>query len=177
MTVKQMTDPTQTTRAMPRPWFRANNLNSPICEMFERNRHADRPLREGERRLGGYILPPFQRPPVWTQAQQIRLIESVWGGIPIGAYVHNQNLHRREVDGWLLDGQQRVTAILAYVAGDFPVLGWWYPDLPHPDRFCFETTPITQLQTCLNTEAECLDVYDRLAYGGTAHKPKDATND
>ena len=36
--------------------------------------------------LGPFRLPEFQRPAVWSQAQEARLIESVWRGIPIGTY-------------------------------------------------------------------------------------------
>ena len=165
-----MTEPTGSIRLMPKRWFQASNLNSPIIEMIERG-HG-RPLAEGERRLGAFILPPFQRPPVWTRDQQVRLIESIWNGLPIGAYVHNQVIGF-PFDQWLLDGQQRVTAILRYMLGDFPVFGWRFTDLPRAERLGFELTPVAQLQTRLTSKEDCQDVYNRLAYGGTSHAPQE----
>lgn len=153
-------------RVMPSRWFQANTLNKPLCTITG---SPPRLLVKGERALGAFILPPFQRPPVWTQAQQVRLIESLWSGLPIGAYAYNETNLDDECDGWLLDGQQRVGAILAYTAGDFPIHGWRYPDLPIADRRGFDMIPIACLQTGLTDSVACREVYDRLAYGGTAH--------
>jgi hypothetical protein len=61
---------------------------------------------------------------------------------------------------------------LAYVAGEFPVHGWRYPDLPLSERRGFEFRPINCLMTQITNEAECREIYDRLAYGGTPHEPK-----
>jgi hypothetical protein len=98
---------------MARPWFRANSMASAIGAILlsaEDMGVRDRP--EGERRLGRFVLPPFQRPAVWTEAQKVRFIESIWGGLPLGSYVYNQPTRfHSPFDQWLLDGQQRVGAI------------------------------------------------------------------
>jgi uncharacterized protein with ParB-like and HNH nuclease domain len=108
-------------RVMPRPWFRAHAFGSSIRSL---RGEPDRALRSGERPLGRFILPPFQRPLVWTHQQQVRLIESIWSGLPIGAYVYNRAALDNACDCWLLDGQQRITAILAYMNGEFEVFDW-----------------------------------------------------
>lgn len=162
------------TRLMPDPWFRGQTFANTISEVI-RAPHADdlRPLLPGERLLGRFILPHFQRRPVWTTDQQIRLIESIWSGLPIGAYVWNQSDYLAKTDGWLLDGQQRITALLSYVAGNFPVFGYRYTDLDRVEQRRFENQPLGSIQTNIKTEAECRVVYDRLAYGGTPHVAKE----
>jgi hypothetical protein len=161
---------------MPRPWFRAQGHNFSIGTVLHVNGALGRegPLFEGERRLGWFVLPPFQRPPVWTEAQKVRFIESAWGGLPLGSYVYNRPPENERTDAWLLDGQQRVTAILEYAAGSFPVMGHRYPELTRLDQRTFEMVTFPALETRLDDVEQLADVYDRLAYGGTPHEPKAA---
>lgn len=160
-------------RVMPDPWFRAQTLNSPLCVYL--NKRPDREPAPDERSLGPFILPVFQRDPVWTLAQRVRFIESIWGGLPLGSWVQNYHWGAAggPTDGWLLDGQQRWSAIFAYVAGDFEVHGWRFPDLPRADQRRFEDIPFTQLQTQIADPEACREVYLRLTYGGTPHAPRD----
>lgn len=155
-------------RRMPDPWFRAQSLATVIAE-FTRPGNPYRDARDGERQLGPFVLPPFQRPAVWSEAQQVRLIESLWMNLPIGAYVYNLTFTESVTDGWLLDGQQRITAILRYVAGEFPVYGWRFTDLDAVEQRLFRQKPVAALQTSLSDVDGCRDVYERLAYGGTPH--------
>lgn len=155
---------------MPMPWFTATVAGRRIAAGLEDE--PARPLREGERRLAGFILPPFQRPVVWTEKQSVRLIESLWEGFPVGAYVVNrpQDTYGDCAD-WLLDGQQRWTAITTYVAGGFSVYGALYPDLSRADQTRFRNIVIGEAETHLSDPASCRRVYDRLAFGGTPHDP------
>ncbi len=159
--------------AIPDSWFRSQAFASPILTISSRiNDPRIAPLGEGERRLGPFVLPPFQRPPVWTVAQKVRFIESIWMGLPIGSYVVNVGGYGSRFDDWLLDGQQRVTAILNYMADAFPVYGYVYSALPEVDHRGFEFGRVfTRLETKIEDEAELREVYDRLAYGGTPHAP------
>lgn len=119
-------------RKMPDTWFRASTRATTmgfVIPREDRGQERIMPLQEGERRLGWFTLPPFQRPPVWTREQQIRFIESCWMGLPIGAIVYNQGAYDSRFDTWLLDGQQRVTSVLAYVADAFPVYGYRFSEL------------------------------------------------
>lgn len=160
---------------MPRPWFRANNTAGPLFGLYRGGNGYERnsPLGEGERLLGEFILPPFQRPPVWVLEQKVRLIESLWNGLPIGAYVVNRVLGS-PYDNYLLDGQQRITAILEYVNDVFPVMGYKFSEITDLDRRQFGLIPVSCLETSLIDLDQIRDVYDRLAYGGTAHEPKEA---
>lgn len=161
-------------RYMPDSWFRAQTRQTTMAFIRERSSYRQAPLREGERQLGWFVLPPFQRPPVWTAAQKERFIESCWMGLPIGVFIYNRtdNMHS-PYDAWLLDGQQRVTAVLEYMADDFPVMGFRYSELTEVDRRRWEmTTGFACMETNLTDEDQLRDVYDRLAYGGTPHEPK-----
>lgn len=160
---------------MPRPWFRANNTAAAIGAilMSAEDFGVAPPKVPEERRLGRFVLPPFQRPAVWTIEQKVRFIESIWGGLPLGAYVYNQPpTFRSEFDQWLLDGQQRISAILEYVANKFPVHGHLWSDLTVVDQRVFKMIPMSAMETQIEDEAQLLEIYDRLAYGGTAHAPK-----
>jgi len=153
---------------MPDPWFSARANGRRIAAGLDDE--PIRELRENERRLGGFILPPFQRPPVWTEEQSVKLIESLWEGFPIGIYVVNRpQPHDGECADWLLDGQQRWTAIISYVNGDFPVFGALYPELTGLEQRRFRGITIGEAETRLTDPADCLRVYNRLAYGGTPH--------
>ena len=162
-------------RRMPQPWFRAQASNRVIYELMRGDSYRQ-PI-PGERALGPFVLPTFQRGAVWTRDQQVRLIESIWSGLPIGAYVYNTTDLGNPCDGWLLDGQQRITAIFSYVVGDFPVFGWRFPDLPLTERRRFGMTPIAALQTNIADGATCREIYNRLAHGGTPHAAVAAMND
>jgi hypothetical protein len=168
-----------TGKVMPRPWFHADNTAGPMFGIFKIDDCWTRPLNEGERLLGNFILPSFQRPSVWTQEQQIRFIESAWQRLPLGAYVVNRvtSPMNNPFDGLLLDGQQRITAIMAYVAGEFPVFGHRFTDLSRQEQNEFGMIPMAYLQTKLENMDHIREVYDRLAYGGTAHDPKDTVKE
>ena len=85
-----------------------------------------------ERTVMGIPLPPWQRPFVWTADQNRRFIESIWLGLHLGTYVLNKlNWHPEggplPFAGMLIDGQQRIRAIEAYLDGEFPVFGaYWH---------------------------------------------------
>lgn len=71
----------------------------------------------------GFYLPPFQRPECWDEERKIRLIESLFCGIDIGVFLVVNNFDAPNVDGWLIDGQQRLSAIRDFVLGKFSVFG------------------------------------------------------
>lgn len=159
-------------RIMPERWFYGETMHWFIGGVIQDYSNFTRPLSHGEIHLGAFILPDFQRGAIWTEQQKIKLIESLYMGLPIGAIVYNQTTHLNPCDRWLLDGQQRVTAIAEFMRGSLPVYGWRYPDLPIVERRHFERIGVAVIETRIDSEANCRDIYDRLAYGGTAHEPK-----
>ena len=161
-------------RIMPQRMVYGSAYNSMIPGLVAPHKQDMRPLAKGERYLGRFIVPPFQRGLVWTEYQKSRLIESIYIGLPIGAIVWNQVEFKADTgynpcDFWLLDGRQRMSAICEYMAGQFLVMGWRYIDLPDREKVHFNRMCVPVIETCLKTEAECRDVYDRLVYGGSPH--------
>lgn len=162
-------------RHIPESWFRASPLATTMAFIMPRE-HKLRmaPISADERLLGWFVLPPFQRPPVWTMEQKVRFIESAWMGLPIGAFVYNQTPDMKSrFDCWLLDGQQRITAIIEYINDEFDVFGHKFSELTEADHRRWDmSVSFPALRTTLQDEEKLRDVYDRLAYGGTPHEPK-----
>lgn len=125
--------------------------------------------------LGWFVLPPFQRPAVWTTEQKIKLIESIWLELPIGVYVYNMSPgYNHPSDNWLIDGQQRISAIFDYAADEFPVFGYRWSELGETDKRVFEMSTFPAIQLSMTDEKAMEELYDRLAYGGTPHEPKES---
>lgn len=158
--------PASHTPKMPKSWFHGSSFAMPLYGL---QYGPDREPQASERVLGPYLLPAFQRPGVWTPAQEVALLESLWAGLPIGSLVYNRLDANRAPDGWLLDGQQRVTAITRYLSGAFPVHGYRFTELEKPEQRGFLMKSIPAVETRMKSVEQCLDVYRRLAYGGTAH--------
>lgn len=138
----------------------------------------------------GFYLPPFQRDEVWTENQKIRLIESIFCEIPINPIIVVNNFDAPDVHGWLIDGQQRMTAIRDFVNGEFNVfngeLGYENMKdavLTRPFKglvnspvnaskvWSKSVITINQIQTC--DLAVLKELYERMNFGGTAHTEED----
>lgn len=128
----------------------------------------------------GYPLPEFQRPPVWKEEQQASFIESIWLGLSPGSYVVNDFHHGEWVKAedreglhpyfWLLlDGQQRLRAIQAYLEGKFKVLGYHWSDLNELEHRRFGDTQFARVSVYLTTDEQLRDFYNRMNFGGTPH--------
>lgn len=86
--------------------------------------------------------PLWQRDAVWSKKKKPALIESLINGIPIPEIT----LWLRE-DGVyvVVDGQQRLRAILEYMAGDYKANGDFYEDLTIEESDQLEETSVTVL--------------------------------
>ena len=169
------------TKSMPDPWFRATSCGCTIragLMPYEGNGRT-----EGVRQLAGFRMPDFQRDRVWTREQSTALVQSLWDGMPIGSYVVNiwdniaKDIAGMEADYWLLDGQQRWSAIVEYLADGFPVRDAsggeaYFSELDGQTKRRFMGLQFPRIETRNYTREQCLEVYERLAYGGTAHEPR-----
>lgn len=73
---------------------------------------------------GQFVIPEIQRPFVWKRSQVRDLIDSLYNGYPTGYIITWKNPDVQTKDGVkangktvLIDGQQRITALMASVAG------------------------------------------------------------
>ncbi len=142
------------------------------------HRHHGSEMCESDRYVCGHPLPPFQREACWDEARQVAFIESAWFGLPLGSYTYHgldwsqtsDGCRADPMSGWLLDGQQRLTAIESYWDDKFPVFGLLWSELTHREKRRFMRIPFTSYEVVLWDEALCRDLYNRLALGGVAHQ-------
>jgi hypothetical protein len=135
-------------------------------------------------KLLGYVVPPFQRAIKWSDAQMIRFIESMFYGISPGFYTYNSTYEIKEnafvgEDGkkhfrcgnWLLDGQQRLTAIERYWNNEWPVFNLCWADLSKEEKMGFLMgVTFIEYETKIPDEQGCRELYDLLAFGGVPHE-------
>jgi hypothetical protein len=113
----------------------------------------------------------------------ITFIESMHYGISPGFYTYNSTYHLKEneyvgSDGktyfrcgnWLLDGQQRLTAISRYFNNEWSVFGLYWSDLSKEEKMGFLMgTTFLEYETKIADELGCRKLYDLYAFGGVAH--------
>ncbi|ALN21825.1 DUF262 domain-containing protein [Ectopseudomonas mendocina] len=164
-------------------------LPSPLLEGCNRQydidlltrREATKITREGERQLMCWVLPVWQRDPSWSEEQQIRFIEGIFLGLGTGYYVvHGSDWHIdgevKPMSGWLIDGQQRITAIKKFLDGELAIFdGIRFGDLDRPTqlrRFLRMPFPCIELEY-QEDEERLKELYKRLCFGGTPHTAAD----
>jgi hypothetical protein len=70
------------------------------------------------------LAPPFQRNPVWTEVQKAYLIDTILHGLPIPElYMLDVTAEDGTEKHIVVDGQQRIRAVLDYVRGSFALGG------------------------------------------------------
>jgi hypothetical protein len=68
------------------------------------------------------MKPPFQRNPVWVTKQKSFLIDSILNGYPVPEIYMQEEIHGvSDVRYILVDGQQRIRAVLEYLEGKFKI--------------------------------------------------------
>jgi hypothetical protein len=137
------------------------------------------------KRLGSFIAdcesqgldmnPDYQREHVWTQAQQIAYVEYMLRGGEVSrtVIVNAPNWDRNGYRGaTLVDGKQRIAAILAFMGDSLPVFGGncLHDFTGHlrliAGRLRWEVV-------CLSSEIQLLDLYLSINAGGTPHSAEE----
>ncbi len=108
------------------------------------------------------VVPEIQRPFVWKRSQVRDLMDSLYRGYPTGYLIVWQNPNVRLKDGGssagkkiLIDGQQRVTALMAAIAGE-PIVNANY----ERDRIRIAFDPFAALKADEDKDAEIFKVQD-----------------
>jgi len=129
-----------------------------------------------ERLLMNLVLPPWQRPEVWTVEQKRRFVEGIFLGLGCGYYVKNgldwdETGGTLPMAGWLIDGQQRISALRDFISGDLVVFGdVCFSALTRPEQLRFMRSPFPCFELdYTNSESTLKELYDRLNFGGTPH--------
>lgn len=160
-------------RKMPQRLQFGQFMSATVGHAIHNWRERDHPNPHNYRAVMGYFLPSWQRGLVWTAAQNMRLIESLWLGINIGTYTYNRSPRydlTDPLDNLLIDGQQRLNAIQQYLSDAFPVFGWKWSEVSEPERRSFDmSTHFHCYITNSTDEAYLRGYYDLTNFGGTAH--------
>jgi hypothetical protein len=105
------------------------------------------------------IKPDFQRLEVWSDAAKVMLMDTILRGIPmpkifVSSVIKNDQVHRT-----VIDGQQRISAILAFMTDKFPL------DKPYAGEFkglFFSALPEEVRSAFLQYRIELRETYSRL---------------
>ena len=117
------------------------------------------------------LQPDFQRAHVWTEDQQIKFVEHLLRGGQTGL-----NIYFNRAPGWddeknesyptvLVDGLQRLTAVLRFLNGDMVVFGKYTVN----SFQYFNNINLIVYTNNLKTRKEVLRWYIEMNSGGTAH--------
>lgn len=128
--------------------------------------------------LGKFPLPSWQRDSVWTKKQKISLIESVYLGYDLGSVVINGYLDGKndtlvKFSDCLIDGQQRIEAMIEYTHSKFPVFGAYWKDLNRHDQSRFLYRELSKRMVHCFEEEKLKEVYNHLNFSGTNHKKRE----
>lgn len=95
-----------------------------VAQRYSVNQHTIQTLLTWIQ-IGTIAIPEIQRPFVWNATKVRDFIDSLYQGFPVGYLIAWQNPNVRLKDGTisagkriLIDGQQRVTALLAALLGE-----------------------------------------------------------
>lgn len=117
--------------------------------------------------------PPYQRGYVWTIEQQIAFIEyGLRGGMSGKDIYLNCKGWQKDWEGIIevVDGKQRLKAVLDFLDNKFKVFGGFYKDYTDKIRF---TTHFTFHINNLQTQKEVVEWYLGMNTGGTYHTEDD----
>ncbi len=176
---------------MPPRLFHGSPRNSSMDTLVHALRSRDEDIASGfwgedPPWLLGTVIPPFQRPLVWDQERMEKFIQSAWLGMHLGHFVYNdlsgsdeptwrddagrERFHR--TDRWLIDGQQRLSAVDGYLRNQFPVFGHFYDELGPREKRRFDRIPFGSETVSMTSEHDLRILYDRMNFGGVAHAPE-----
>ncbi len=121
------------------------------------------------------MSPEFQRAHVWTVEQKISFMEYFLQNGRSGRviYFNNPAWGRLLGDSWfvLVDGKQRLDAILGFLSNEFPVFGSFYRDFTDSPDIMRHALDFNV--NCLPTYEMCLQWYLQMNSGGTPHTPEE----
>ena len=93
--------------------------------------------------FGVEMNPEYQRDYVWDETDKLKLIDSIFHNIDIGKFCFIHNGHSSEEMYEILDGKQRMRAILDFYENRFAYKGMYFNDLCPKDQSWFENFSIS----------------------------------
>lgn len=130
------------------------------------------------------LNPDFQRPHVWSESLQIKFVEFILKGgdtlpilfnSPVYAGANRSKNSDLPDDIVLVDGKQRLTAILKFIDNKLPVFGGVYLNDFDEPKILLRGCIIRYSVNCLQTRKEVLQWYLQLNEGHVAHSTDELT--
>lgn len=116
--------------------------------------------------------PKYQRGLVWTDEDKEKLIESIFQQVDIGKFVLAHRKYAQDTEGYeIIDGKQRLNALLDFKEGIFTWRNLKYWDLHPRDRSFFDMYPISVAELMEPSQKQILECFVRC---NTSGKPQDA---
>lgn len=110
--------------------FRMNQTNRNITGLLSMV-HSDH--------AGIDFTPDYQRDYVWYHADKLKLIDSIFNNVTIGLFVLANLPYKEGAKGYeIIDGKQRLTALVEFYEDRFPYEGYYYSELSNLDRNHFD---------------------------------------
>ena len=116
--------------------------------------------------FGTDMNPVYQREYVWTEEDKVKLIDSVFQNIDIGKFVFVHNSYQDEYLYEILDGKQRIRALLDYYENRFPYKGKFFNDLSVRDQNWFTEKTIAVAEVERASKQELLRYFVMLNTSG-----------
>ncbi|MBB6001595.1 DUF262 domain-containing protein [Arcicella rosea] len=118
------------------------------------------------------ISPKYQRNPIWNEKAKSYLIDTIVRGLPIPPIFMRQTIdaNTRKTTREIVDGQQRLRAIISFISGDFPILkshskefgGMFYNDLEEDIQIQILEYNIPVEVVKIKDDASIYDMFARL---------------
>lgn len=112
--------------------------------------------------------PEYQREFVWELEDKIALIDSIFNNIDIGKFVFIRHDYSNELLYEILDGKQRLRAILDFYEDRFQYKGCYFSDLSRKDQNHFEDYSISVAEVGEMSKEQILRYFIMLNTGGKA---------
>lgn len=109
-----------------------------MAKKWQSSSHAISDIRDWNDSGTLLLTPDYQRREVWGDAARIMLIDSILNGIPMPKIFVSSKIKEGRTYRSVIDGQQRITAILKFLSNDFnlespyagPYMGKYFSELP-----------------------------------------------
>ncbi|OEZ97407.1 DUF262 domain-containing protein [Duganella phyllosphaerae] len=92
-----------------------------MSKKWRASTHAISDIRDWNRQGILILQPDYQRKEVWGEAAKVMLIDSILNGIPMPKIFVSSTIKDQKTVRTVIDGQQRTTTILAFLADGFPL--------------------------------------------------------
>lgn len=118
--------------------------------------------------------PVYQRDLVWDEADKIKLIDSMFKQVDIGKFVFRKLPFASDAPSYeIVDGKQRLNAILDFMADRFPYRARTWSQLSRYDRHYIEGYSVSYAQLAESfTTQQVMETFVRLNTGGRPVDPK-----